>query len=405
MTWARRILVGLSGLLLSGCVSGGVAGLDDVAALARSQVPEPADKPADNGKPNLSLPTAPSEQSKLLPTLSPLVPASATVNVQQATALLDGSTVRVRMRAWVNGRPIYEDEVLHSAGPQMQMYQNLRNPQRSEKFAEIFNATLEQMIDQEIMFQDAVKKLEKGNPKALGKLHDMVEEEYDKRVKKLRDIGMPEERIKSFGYVFRRTLERGMIAMQYAQSRIVGFLDSQVTLDTIKDYYDQHPTEFMLKDRVDWQDVFIAVGPKHPTLADARRFAEELVARCRTPDDFAKIQAYDDGESKTRDGAGFGHKIDYDKHGEYIGDIRPHELVPYLLKLKDGQIGPVVEIGTGVHIFRVLKREYGGVKPMDAQVQRLIRGKLKAQLFQREYEQLRRVMRARAVVQIVRDLP
>jgi hypothetical protein len=255
---------------------------------------------------------------------------------------------------------------------------------------------LDHIIDQEVMYQDAVKKLEKGNPKALGKLREVVDQEYEKRIKKLRDAGMTDDKIKQFGHIAHRIMERDMISMQYAQSMVGGSVESRVTLEAIEEYYKEHPTEFTVKDRVEWQDVFIAVGPKHPTLAEARRFAEQMLARCRTPDDFAKIQAYDDGDSKLRGGAGFGQRQ---------GEIQPAALEPYLFALKEGQIGPVVEIGTGVHIFRVLKREVAGVRPMDAQVQKLIRRQLEAKIVEREYKQLARRMRARAVVQVVRDLP
>lgn len=401
MTWPRRILVGLSGLLLSGCVSGGLANLDGdgPAALARAQLPDssaPLPKTDPSAKPTMSLPSAPAAQSNLLPPVSPLAPASAPVTIQQATALLDGSKVRVRVRAWVNGRPIFEEELIESVKPHLFGLERLPEPQRSEKIAEIMNIRLEQMIDQEVMYQDAVKKLEKFNPKALGKLREEVDQDFDKRMKKLRDAGMPEPQIKEFGHVFRRMLERDTIAQQYATSMISGPVKSQVTLEKIKDYYDQHPEEFTVKDRVEWQDVFIAVGAKHPTLADARRFAEQLLARCERPEDFATLQAYDEGESKTRGGAGFGQRQ---------GEIQPAALEPYLFALKEGQIGPVVDIGTGVHIFRVTKREYAGPQPMTDKVQEKIRRTLQNKIVEREYQQLTRVMRARAVVQIVRDLP
>jgi hypothetical protein len=219
MTWARRILVGLIGLHLAGCVSvdpprppGGAGGPavssafepEQPAPLVRAQLPEP-----------------PPPKSSLLPSPSPLVPASATFTTQQAAAMMDGSKVRVRVRAWVNGRPIFEDELMHAVGPVVLELERMPEPQRSEKIAEVFGATLDHMIDQEVMYQDAVKKLEKHNPKALAKLRDMVDEEYEKRLKKMRDAGVPEDRIKQFGYIAHRIMERDMISMEYARSRII----------------------------------------------------------------------------------------------------------------------------------------------------------------------------------------
>jgi parvulin-like peptidyl-prolyl isomerase len=147
-------------------------------------------------------------------------------------------------------------------------------------------------------------------------------------------------------------------------------------------------------DRVKWQNVFVAVGPKHPTPADARRFAEELIAKCRTHDDFAKLVEYDDGDSKFRGGEGFGQRK---------GEIKPAELESYLFKMKDGQIGPPVELATGVHIFRLLKREHAGQVPLDEKTQKSIRKKLEGQIADREYKRVVRELRSRAVVRIERE--
>jgi hypothetical protein len=137
MTRARRILVGLVGVLLSGCVSGGLAALDGTPSVARAQVPEPSaplpQVPETGGKPKVSLPAPPPAQSNLLPALSPLQPLQAPLDIQQTTALLNGSKICVRVRAWVNGRPIFEDELLHSAGPELSRSAPRRLPRSSTR--------------------------------------------------------------------------------------------------------------------------------------------------------------------------------------------------------------------------------------------------------------------------------
>src|SRR5439155_24113144 len=140
-------------------------------------------------------------------------------------------------------------------------------------------------------------------------------------------------------------------------------------------------------DKVQWQDVFIAVGPKYPTPADAKRFAEDLIARCRTAEDFAKVLTYDEGDSKFRGGEGLGQRR---------GEIRPPELEPTLFQLKDGQIGPVFELPTGVHIYRLVKREYAGQLPLNDATQKAIRRKLENQVAEREIRQLVRELRDRS---------
>jgi peptidyl-prolyl cis-trans isomerase SurA len=280
-------------------------------------------------------------------------------------------------------------------GPFVMEAARLPEPGRSEKVAELFTMALENMIDQEVMYQDAVKKLEKHNPKALAKLREMVNNDFEKRLKKIREAGASEEQIREFAHTARRNLERENIAGEYARNRIIGYIEQQVTHEVVQEYYERHKNEFKTDDKVEWQDVFIAVGPKHPTLADARRFAEGLLVRYRVDMEFAKIQVHDDGDSKLRGGEGLGQRR---------GDIRPQELEAPLFELKEGQLGPLVELPTGVHIFRVLKREYAGILPMNDQTQKQIRRNLEKQIAEREYKQLTRELRSRAVIQLVREV-
>jgi foldase protein PrsA len=408
---ARRsavVVVGLVGLLSAGCVGGRLGGVGTVAPggplvaesapepdlppLARAQLPEPPPalppKQAVGPKPAMVLPP-PSPGT--LPAGNPVLPVSNTVGAERAAVLLEGSDLRVKVRAWVNGRPIFEEELMQVIGPFLREAAKLAEPQRSEKMAELYTQGIDQLVDQEVMYQDAVKKLEKNNPKALQKLREMSDQDYDKQVRKMRDAGIPEDHIKEIEHIARRMMERGLISTEYARNIIIPYVQQQVTLEQIQAYYDAHKNEFQTVDKVQWQDVFIATGPKYPTTADAKRFAEDLIAKCRTPEDFTKLLAYDDGDSKFRGGAGFGEKR---------GEIRPPELEPYLFELKDGQIGPVVELSTGVHVFRLVKREYAGQLPMNDQTQKTIRKKLEGQIAEREYKQLVRDLRSRSVVRI-----
>src|SRR5205085_9659568 len=112
--------------------------------------------------------------------------------------------------------------------------------------------------------------------------------------------------------------------------------------------YTRHPDEFKVDDSVVWQDLFIATA-RHRTPADARRFAESLVARLKQGQDFVRLaKEFDNGESSLRNNA--------EGIGRSRGEILPREAEPILFGLKDGEIGPLVEIETGYHVIRLVKR-------------------------------------------------
>lgn len=305
---------------------------------------------------------------------------------------------RISVKAWVNGKPLFEDEVFQGLPPQViREIQSLPEAQRNEKLAIYMTKQIDAVIDQEVMYQDAVAKLEKGNPRALDKLKSLAQVEYEKQLKRIRDNSSSadtEEQLKQVAKILQRKMEREFIASEYMRSRIFPKITSLIGSNEVRDYYETHRNEFQKVEKVHWQDIFIAVGPKHPTLAAARRYAEDLIAQCRTVEDFEKLLPLDEGDSKLRGGEGFGNRR---------GEIKPAEVEDFLFKLRDGEIGPVVELSTGVHIIRLLKKDPGGPIPFTETVQLQIRNRLRNEVWERELKRLVRELRSRAVIEIEAD--
>lgn len=311
--------------------------------------------------------------------------------IQQASYANRGK-ITVQVSAWVNGRPIFEAEVQQQAGPeQSRLPPGLTSAEASRRIAEIREAAIEQIIDQELIFQDAIKKLEKAAPHALDKLKEFVDQESDKTMDNMRKKGAPEAAIREVEPTLRRMMERNIVSSEYTRSRIKGIVEGRIGLLEIREYYETHLNEFMSEDRVDWQDIFIPLSQNHRTIEELKRFAEELLNRCRTPDDFKRLIAYD---ALGKNGEGLGHRR---------GEIRPTELEEMLFKLPAGVPGPVVVFPTGVHLIQVTKREVKGQLPLNEEVAKTIRKKLERELFEREYRRIVRELRARSVWRIEKD--
>src|SRR6516162_9001326 len=142
MAWHRRwlgvSLVGLSVWLLSGCAS-------ELPDWARSQHSYAEDislkappvvrlQTPDGSAVTLKPPLLPPPE----PASKPPIPAQPDSGIQQ-TSYANRGKVRVRVRAWVNGRPIFDDEVMQGAGPEMRRVYSLPESQRSEKMTELLN--------------------------------------------------------------------------------------------------------------------------------------------------------------------------------------------------------------------------------------------------------------------------
>lgn len=324
-----------------------------------------------------------------------MVPPPLPGDTRQVSSI-PAKNIRVSVRAWVNGKPIFDEEVMQgiSSGALREVY-SLSEPQRSERLAKEYNTALENIIEQEVLYQDAVRKLEKNNSKSLDKLKKYVDEEYEKQLRKIRATNrVSEAQLKDMENILRRQLERSLISMEYIRSRIHPWIQQAIGPKEIEDYYRTHLNEFQRVDTVKWQDIFIAVGPKYPTVAHAKRFAEDLIAQCRTNDDFEKLLQYNDGDSRFRNGEGLGTRK---------GEIKPVEVEEALFQLQEGRIGPVIELSTGVHVFRVQKREYAGLTALDEKTQLLIRNKLRGDISEREYKRIVRELKARSTIEIERD--
>lgn len=295
-------------------------------------------------------------------------------------------------RAYVNGRAIFDYEILNVLPDRLRSMKGVR-PVDFEAQAKIYAEVLEDLIDQEVVYQEAIRRLEKGNPTALAKLKAAAEQEIEKRIQVVlakSERKITPEQLREQLPQLRRSMERALISSEYIRSKVWPFLDSVIGFREVRDYYDAHKNEFTTVDTVEWQDVFLAVGPKYPTLADARQAAEQMLARCRA-EDFSKLIEYDDGTAKLTGGKGTGSRR---------GEIRPAELEEYLFKMRDGEVGPVVEISTGVHMFRVVRRDVGGVQPLNDKIQQQIRDKLRRDLYNREEKRIIRELRGRAVIEI-----
>jgi parvulin-like peptidyl-prolyl isomerase len=298
--------------------------------------------------------------------------------------------VMVSVRAVVGKVPIMDDEVNEAALGPLATIHAVSDEDFKRQAKKLKEAILEQLIDREVLVQDAEGKLLKAGKKdLLDQVKKDGTEQYRQWLKRARAGFKSDEEFETFlrerGTSLKsqeRMRQRMMLAEQYLHSSVMRHVEHRCGPSEIRDYYRSHPEEFQRGDSVQWQDIFLDAGKtdNYRTREAAYRKALELVARARSgdTDDFVKLcEEHDDGLAKVQKekGSGIGTRRD---------NISPPEAAALLFQMQDGEVGPVVVVPAGFHVIRLVKRTHAGLAPFDEEVQKKIKDKLREEAYQLE---------------------
>lgn len=324
---------------------------------------------------------------------------------ERPTAGPPDARVALRVRAVVNGTPILEDELREATYYKLVAIESMPEPQRSQLRKQIEESELQRLIDREIVLSEAMSFLKKAPPQVFDKLKEAGAKEFDKTVRSMKEQaakqGFPiktDEEFKALlqqqGMTYegiRRQIERSFMSMEFMRSRIYPAIE-KISYEDVAEYYRSHPSEFQNEDRVDWQDLFLDASP-FPDRNAARAFAEQVRARAQKGEDFlALVKQYNSGFSTLSDGRGMGQRR---------GEIIPREAEPILYNLKDGEVGPLVELPGGYHVIRLVHRDYAGLQPLDDNLQAKIRKILQSEIGEREYKRYLEELKKKAMIRIM----
>ena len=160
--------------------------------------------------------------------------------------------------ATVNGEAILNEEVYATAFQALQGARGLPEPERTQKINEVWNQSLTQLVEREVVLQDAFGRLQGKGDAFLKKLKEAAAKEFDRQwvraimqstnVKNDREL---KEFLRSQGMsleMVRRQWERNFMAMEYLRSRVFSVLEHRIGHVEMQEYYDRHPEEFKIDD-------------------------------------------------------------------------------------------------------------------------------------------------------------
>jgi hypothetical protein len=316
------------------------------------------------------------------------------------------ATTQIRVVAMIGPDVVVtDDEVWQMVRQKAFEYVHLADAERKAREKELFREELRTLIERELILSDFVAKIKKQKPEVLYQLEEETQQMAHRQIKEFkRRNGITSEAqftaaMKAQGLTiktFRRHLERNAMLNIYL-GQFLHDLGKRTSLAEVRLYYDSHPDELRVEDRVKWLDLFVSYRhPRFGNTVEARRYAEDLLRRARAGEDFVKlVKECGHGDSALRDGEGAGQKR---------GEITPRELEPVVFGLAAGEIKGPVATQTGFHIIKVLERDVAGVRPFDEKTQAAIRARIAALAQKAEYEKLIETLWRKTTVKVM-DLP
>lgn len=311
------------------------------------------------------------------------------------------SRLAVRVIARVDDLPILEQELREASFHRMAELARLPEPERSQRHKQARRQELMRLIERELIIRELLK-LKKSKPALIAQLEREAVKEYEKKIKEIKQASglATDEQIRAALEAqsatlsgLRRQIERNYMAMQFVGGNIGPVVQAGTGLAAVRDYYDEHPEEFLDQDQVKWLDLFLDAG-HYGGKAQAAAFAQNLASQILTDADFvAAVKQHDAGDARFRDGAGLGEKR---------GEVRPPAVEEALFNLKAGEMA-LVELDSGFHLIRAKSRTYAGRRPFDEKTQAAVRKRLQNLISEREYHKLMDDLKRKAAIVITEE--
>jgi peptidyl-prolyl cis-trans isomerase SurA len=285
----------------------------------------------------------------------------------QATPATDAEIVArvnddvITLAAYQKAEQQLRDEVTHDC-------QGCSPDQIDNQFKKQQKDLLRGMIDESLMIQRA-KDMGVNVESDLTKRLDEVRQQNG--LATLADLqkGVEASGLSWEGY--KTTIRNGLLQKEVVRREVGSHVD--ISSDEVKQYYEAHPQEFTLPERVVLSEISLNTEGKKPEeFAAVRSKVEGLRTSVLNGDSFSQVAAFYSQGSTAKDGGGLGTF----KKGEL-----PPQIEAMVFPLSKGQISDVIQTRTGFEFLKVEDHLQAGLQPLE-KVEPDIRNTLHAQKMQ-----------------------
>ena len=251
----------------------------------------------------------------------------------------------ITLSAYQKAEQQLRDEVAHDC-------QGCPQDQIDAQFKEQQKDLLRGMIDQSLMVQRA-KDMGVNVESDLTKRLDQVRQQNG--LATLEDLQKGVEASGLSWEDYKTTIRNGLLQKEVVRREVGSHVD--ISTDEVKQYYEAHPQEFTLPERVVLSEISLSTEGKSPEeLAAVRNKAEGLRTSVLNGDNFNQVASlYSEGSTA--------------KDGGALGTFKKGELAPQLeaivFQMGKGQISDVIQTRTGFEVLKVEDHLQAGLQPLE----------------------------------------
>ena len=267
----------------------------------------------------------------------PIIIVSAILAFKPASA---DEAVKSTYAAKINGVPVTKSELfvrINKLLPQASYHGKVL----PEKRKDIENKAIQELIDEELLFQEAKRQDLQAESSLVSRKIDEIAAKYP--TKEAFVIAL--KKYNTSLSMLKQEIKKVILVKEIIRK------ETEITLSDkdLSDYYHNNKEQFIMPESVRLLYIFIKIDPSAPDFKEkAETKAKEVLSKLESGTDFAEIALkYSDDMSRVKGGdIGFVHK-----------GRMPEEIEKAAFLLKQGEISDIIETFRGYHIIKTIDKK------------------------------------------------
>ncbi len=273
--------------------------------------------------------------------------------------------------AKVNGVEISQVDLERKFSLIKERYASMGMPLNDAKLNEFKDNIRKSLIEQEVLYQESISQGIKIDPKEMTAELDKFKKQFETEAafkKQIADMNYTEDAILS-------QIKQSKTIQKFIEEKVKPTI--LISDEESKAYFDSHPAEFKVPERVRVSHILLKVDPKasEASKAETLKKIKGIKSQLDNGEDFAKLAT----ENSDCPSSAKGGDLGFFSHGQMV---KPFEEAAFALK--PGEVSDVVETKFGYHIIKSQEKEMATTLAYD-DIKEKLTAKLKDDKFKKMF--------------------